>query len=179
MAGARCETAGASKSSAWPAYTGRDEASSTGCSAGTARRIVKPGQVFNRIHVEDIAERSGCAIGATGRTDLQRRAMTSRRLRGCRRLRSGAPGRADRRPTLPFDDADLTPMARSFYAECKRVSNAAHQDRSRRRAGLSDLSRRLERHCPSDGLRRFNRHSSDVRFPDEIVTHHLLLREQD
>ena len=27
-------------------------------------------------------------------------------------------------PEVPFDEADLSPMARSFYAECKRVSNA-------------------------------------------------------
>ncbi|HCX10404.1 MAG TPA: NAD(P)-dependent oxidoreductase, partial [Hyphomonas sp.] len=29
-----------------------------------------------------------------------------------------------RPPEVPFDEADLSPMARSFYAECKRVSNA-------------------------------------------------------
>ncbi|HAE26660.1 MAG TPA: NAD(P)-dependent oxidoreductase, partial [Hyphomonas adhaerens] len=27
-------------------------------------------------------------------------------------------------PDVPFEDADLSPMARSFYAECKRISNA-------------------------------------------------------
>ena len=91
--------------------------------AGTARRIVKPGQVFSRIHVADIAQVLWASI------------------------RAPAPGTAynlcDDDPAPPedviayaaallglpvpeaedFDTAEMTPMARSFYAESKKVSN--------------------------------------------------------
>jgi hypothetical protein len=63
---------------------------------GKARRVVKPGQVFNRIHVEDIARTIDHAAELLG---------------------IGPP------PEIPFENADLTPMARSFYSSNKRVSN--------------------------------------------------------
>jgi nucleoside-diphosphate-sugar epimerase len=90
---------------------------------GTAQRIIKPGQVFSRIHVDDIA---GMMLAS---------------------IRHPHPGRAyngaDDEPAPPqdvvafaahllglpippdiaFADAELTPMARSFYADSKRVSN--------------------------------------------------------
>ncbi len=91
--------------------------------AGTARRLVKPGQVFNRIHVADIAR----AIHHLG----------ERQLGGIFNVTDNEPSppqdvvayAADLMgvavpPDIPFDDADLTPMARSFYGENKRVSNA-------------------------------------------------------
>ena len=90
---------------------------------GTARRIVKPGQVFNRIHVEDIATVLQAAIGGTGphriynATDDEPAASEDVLLYAAELMGIEPP------PTLPFDLADLTPMARSFYAECKRVSN--------------------------------------------------------
>ena len=91
---------------------------------GEARRIVKPGHVVNRAHVDDIAE--------VARLVLER----------------GLPGRiwnvADDEPAPPqdpiawaatlmgvpippeeaFETAGLSPFAASFYAESKRVSNA-------------------------------------------------------
>jgi nucleoside-diphosphate-sugar epimerase len=90
---------------------------------GTARRLVKKDQVFNRIRVEDIA--SATAFLAEPRTagifnvtdDLpsppQDVVTEAARLMGME-----AP------PEQPFETADLTPMARSFYGENKRVSNA-------------------------------------------------------
>ncbi len=88
---------------------------------GTAHRIVKPGQVFNRIHVEDIA-RVLCAA-ADGRgshavynvtdgspsppQDVVAYAAT---LMGC------APP-----AEIPFESAPLSPMGKSFYAENRRV----------------------------------------------------------
>ncbi|WEX09500.1 SDR family oxidoreductase [Chelativorans sp. AA-79] len=91
-------------------------------SEGTARRIVKPGQVFNRIHVEDIA-------GAT-------RHLMRMKAGGIFNLSDEEPAPAqdvvayaarlmgmDPPPEVPFDQADLSPMGRSFYSECKRVSN--------------------------------------------------------
>ncbi len=90
--------------------------------AGAARRVVKPGQIFNRIHVEDLA-------------DVARRLMEA-----------GGPGEvwnvADQEPAPPqdvvafaadllgmapppeeaFEAAELSPMARSFYDDNRRVS---------------------------------------------------------
>ena len=92
--------------------------------AGEARRIVKPGHVVNRAHVDDIA--------AVARLVLEK----------------GLPGQvwnvADDEPAPPqdviayaadllgmpvpaeepFDAADLSPMVASFFSEAKRVSNA-------------------------------------------------------
>jgi nucleoside-diphosphate-sugar epimerase len=89
---------------------------------GAQRRIIKPGQVFNRIHVDDVA---GVAL---------------------KLIEAGGPGGvwnvADREPAPPqdvivfaarlmgieppqeelFESADLSPMARSFYADNRRIS---------------------------------------------------------
>ncbi len=55
---------------------------------GTARRIVKPGQVFNRIHVDDIAAVLETAAAEGGEHDrLQRHRQRARAAPGCRRLR--------------------------------------------------------------------------------------------
>ncbi|MDB5617535.1 SDR family oxidoreductase [Tardiphaga sp.] len=91
--------------------------------AGTARRIVKPDQVFNRIHVEDVAraidkafafDRAGiwnvCDDEPGPPQDVIAYAAT---LMGM-----SAP------PEQSFDDTEMSPMARSFYATSNRVSNA-------------------------------------------------------
>ncbi len=91
--------------------------------AGTARRIDKPGQVFNRVHVDDIAAvltasmaapRPGRAYNvaddlATPPQDVVAEA--------CRLTGRPLP------PLIAYDTADLSAMARSFYAENKRVRN--------------------------------------------------------
>ena len=90
---------------------------------GTAKRIVKPGQVFSRIHVEDIAGVLEASIAAPspGRAynvcddepcPPQDVVAYAAKLLGC-----------EPPPEIPFEEADLSPMARSFYAESKRVSN--------------------------------------------------------
>ena len=58
---------------------------------GEARRIVKPGQVFNRAHVDDIAEVSRLVLthGLAG-PDLERRRRRARPAAGCGRLCGGA-----------------------------------------------------------------------------------------
>ena len=93
--------------------------------AGTARRIVKSGQVFNRIHVEDIAR----AIAACFDSPLPGRiwnvtddepAAPQDVVAGAAELLGIEPP-----PEIPFEEAQLSPMARSFYGECKRVSNRA------------------------------------------------------
>jgi nucleoside-diphosphate-sugar epimerase len=92
-------------------------------SRGTARRLVKPGQVFNRIHLADIA-------GATA-------LLAERRHGGIWNVTDDEPAPpqdlvtcaarlmgVEPPPEVSLEEADLTPMARSFYGENKRVSNA-------------------------------------------------------
>ncbi|TRW99567.1 SDR family oxidoreductase [Paracoccus sp. M683] len=92
--------------------------------AGTARRIVKPGQVFSRIHVEDIAQVLLASIsrpdpGAVYNVcDDDPAAPQDVIAHAARLLGLPVP------EPIAFDQADLAPMARSFYAESKRVSNA-------------------------------------------------------
>jgi nucleoside-diphosphate-sugar epimerase len=89
---------------------------------GTARRLVKPGQVFNRIHVADIA--TAVAAGA------------ARKASGVFNVTDDEPGPPQDvvafaaeiagkpvPPAIDFETADLSPMARSFYGENKRVGN--------------------------------------------------------
>ena len=91
--------------------------------AGTARRIVKPGQVFNRIHVADIA---GATLAALDRPRLggplnvtdDEPAPSSDVVAYAARLLGLEPP-----PEIPFEQANLSPMGRSFYAENKRVAN--------------------------------------------------------
>lgn len=91
--------------------------------AGTARRIVKPGQVFSRIHVEDIAQVLEASIarpnpGAIYNVCDDMPAPPEDVIAHAAEL-LGLPVP----PAIPFDEADLTPMARSFYGENKRVRN--------------------------------------------------------
>lgn len=90
---------------------------------GTAKRIVKPGQVFSRIHVEDIATilEASMARPHPGRAynvcDDEACPPQDVVAYGAKLLGLPVP------PDTPFDDATLSPMARSFYADSKRVSN--------------------------------------------------------
>ena len=92
--------------------------------AGTARRIDKLGQVFSRIHVEDIATilLASMAKPQAGRAysvcddepappqDVVAYAATLLGL--------------EPPPMIAFEDADLSPMAKSFYGENKRIKNS-------------------------------------------------------
>jgi hypothetical protein len=91
--------------------------------AGTARRIAKPGQVFNRIHVEDIAGALSLLAGqeAGGVFNLADDAPSP--PQDVVAFAAGLMG-VEPPPEMPFDAAEMTPMARSFYGENKRVSNA-------------------------------------------------------
>lgn len=90
---------------------------------GTARRIIKPGQVFNRIHVADIADAIAACIsrGQPGRiynvTDDEP-APPQDVVEYAATLLGLAPP-----PERDFVTTEMTPMARSFYGENKRVSN--------------------------------------------------------
>ncbi|PWE18423.1 NAD(P)-dependent oxidoreductase [Marinicauda salina] len=93
--------------------------------ARTARRIDKPGHVFSRIHVDDIADALVRAmldrLGAAGPFNLadDRPCAQAEVVEGAARLLDVAPP-----PIEPFDPGTLSPMLASFYAESRRVSNA-------------------------------------------------------
>lgn len=90
---------------------------------GTARRIIKPGQVFNRIHVDDIAAAVLAAFdrrydGVINVTDDEPSPAQDVVSYAAELLGLPVP------PDIPIDQAGLSPMGLSFYGECKRVSNA-------------------------------------------------------
>ena len=90
--------------------------------AGRARRIVKQGQVFSRIHVDDIASALRAMIdcdvhGVFHICDDQAAPPQDVIAYAAELLGIEAP------PEIEFSAADLSEMARSFYSECKRVSN--------------------------------------------------------
>ena len=94
--------------------------------SGKARRIVKPGQIFNRIHVGDIAQAIDAAFtrGATGIfnvADDEPSAPGELLAFAAQLLGVALP------PEVPFDSAAATmsPMALSFWQECRRVHNEA------------------------------------------------------
>lgn len=93
--------------------------------AGTARRIVKPGQVFNRIHVEDIAGAVLAAIALPTGAPPEILNLTDDEPAPPQDVVAFAAGflGLPAPPEVDFAAADLSPMARSFYGDCKRVSN--------------------------------------------------------
>ena len=100
---------------------------------GTARRIVKPGQVFSRIHADDIAQVLTASIarpdpGAIYNVCDDEPAPPEQVLETAATL-LGVPVP----PAEDYATAEMTPMARSFYAESKRVAN----DRIKRDLGVA------------------------------------------
>lgn len=90
---------------------------------GTARRIIKPNQVFGRIHVDDIAQVLAASIrrpnpGAAYNVCDDNPCPPEDVLSHAARL-LGLP----EPPAVPFDQAEMTEMARSFYGESKRTRN--------------------------------------------------------
>jgi nucleoside-diphosphate-sugar epimerase len=91
--------------------------------AGTARRIVKPGQMFGRIHVEDIAAVLKASIarpnpGAIYNVADDEPAPPEDVVAYAAELLGMPPP-----PAVPFEEAELSPAARSFYADNRRVDN--------------------------------------------------------
>ena len=91
---------------------------------GTARRIVKPGQVFNRIHVDDIGRITALAaqrkLGGTFNLSDDEPAPPQDLVEYAAKLMGVAVP-----PGIPFESAQMTEMARSFYSDNKRVSSKA------------------------------------------------------
>ncbi|MEQ8442136.1 MAG: SDR family oxidoreductase [Alphaproteobacteria bacterium] len=96
--------------------------------AGRARRVVKPGQVFSRIHRDDIVAillasmakpNAGAAYNCCDDDPAPPQDVITH---ACELLGVEPP------PEVAFEDAELSPMARSFYRDNKRVSNARIKD---------------------------------------------------
>jgi nucleoside-diphosphate-sugar epimerase len=91
--------------------------------AGTARRIIKPGQLFNRIHVDDIASTITAAVhhpsGGTWNVCDDEPAPPQDVIAHAAKLMNVALP-----PEEAFETAGMSPIARSFYASSARVSNA-------------------------------------------------------
>jgi nucleoside-diphosphate-sugar epimerase len=92
--------------------------------AGAARRIVKPGQVFGRIHVDDIVQVLCASIARPNPGAIYNVADDEPTppqdvvAFACALLEVEPP------PEMPYEAAELSPMARSFYADNRRVDNA-------------------------------------------------------
>ena len=90
---------------------------------GTARRIIKEGQVFSRIHVEDIAQTVEASMNRPDSSGIfnvcDDDPAPPQDVIGHAAELLGLP----LPEAVPFDEADMTPMARSFYAESKKVRN--------------------------------------------------------
>jgi nucleoside-diphosphate-sugar epimerase len=111
---------------------------------GRAQRIDKPGQVFSRVHVADIVAilRASMARPEPGAVynvcDDDPAPPETVIAHACALLGVAPP------PLVPFAEATLTPMARSFYDDNKRVSNRRIKD---------ELGVRLTYPSYKDGLR--------------------------
>jgi nucleoside-diphosphate-sugar epimerase len=88
---------------------------------GKAHRIALPGQVFSRVHVDDVVDACTKALkGTQGAYNIADDAPSSGNsvVEEASRLLGLVPP-----PLLSLDEAQLSPQARAFYAENRRVSN--------------------------------------------------------
>jgi len=90
---------------------------------GRAQRVVKPGQVFNRMHVDDIAAALAASIAAPLAGDLFNFADDEPAPPQDVIAHAADLIGVARPPEIPFERAELSEMAKSFYADNKRVSN--------------------------------------------------------
>ncbi len=91
--------------------------------AGVARRIEKEGHAFNRIHVEDIVQvlmasmENPSPMSIYNLADNNPVASHEVIAYACHLLGYAPP------PLIPFEEADMAPIARSFYKDNKRILN--------------------------------------------------------
>lgn len=145
--------------------------------AGHARRIDVPGQVFSRVHVDDIVAGVVAALRApAGAYNLADDAPCSQNAViefACRLLGRPLP------PLQSMEAAGLSPMARGFYAENRRIANG----KAKRmlgwaplypdyRAGLRALSASTS---PSIASTAPNPASSDQRYPSNRVDNSIAI----
>ena len=100
--------------------------------SGRAQMVIKPGQYFSRIHYDDIGQALECAIQSDQPSRVWNLCDDAPAPPQDVLRHAAALLHMDPPPDVPFEDADLSPMARSFYADSKRVKN----DRIKRDLGL-------------------------------------------
>lgn len=134
---------------------------------GKARRLVKPGQVFNRIHVEDVARTIEAAFAPSAPSGIfnvtdDEPAPPQDVIAYAAELLGIEPP-----PEIPFDSAELAPIARSFYSSNKRVSNRRLKQRlgvtlvyPTYREGLGALAAELSKQTERDKVVRAVPHTS-------------------
>jgi nucleoside-diphosphate-sugar epimerase len=91
---------------------------------GTAKRIDKPGQLFSRIHIDDIAHVLMASIARPRPSAVYDVCDDEPAAAGDVIAHAAGLLGMPPPPLVPLDAAELSPMARSFYADSKRVSNA-------------------------------------------------------
>jgi len=107
---------------------GQERNALTNLRKGKVRRVIKPGQVFGRIHRDDIASavwlaaNSGVPSNIFNLTDNLPSPPQDVIMEAARLLGVAPP------EEVAFEDADLSPMGRSFYQENKRVKNQKAKD---------------------------------------------------
>lgn len=121
---------------------------------GTARSTVKPGQLFSRIHVDDIAAglaasiarpRAGAAYNLTDDEPAPSHLVN--------RFAADLLG-LPHPPETPFDPDALTPAARRFWSENKRVSNALAKAELAWRPAFPSYREGLTAIANQEGIRR-------------------------
>jgi len=126
--------------------------------AGKAKRVIKPGQIFSRIHVEDIA---GVLQASMARPNPSRIYNVADDepcppqdvITYAAKLLGMPPP-----PEIPIEEANLSPMALSFYNESKRVSNARMK---------AELDYQLRYPNYREGLTAIFRNSPHLRAPPD------------
>jgi nucleoside-diphosphate-sugar epimerase len=124
--------------------------------AGAAHRIDLPGQVFSRVHVDDLAAGVVAALdappGAYNLADDLPASQNAVVEEACRLLRLAPP------PLQSLEEAGLSPPARAFYGENRRVANGKAKRMlgwaprfADYRAGLADCLRRSAPSAPPPG----------------------------
>lgn len=96
--------------------------------AGRSRRILKEGHVFNRIHVNDVATTLLCSMAKPNRGSIYNvsddlPAPSWEVITYACELVGVEP-----QPIIPYNEADLAPITRSFYADNKKISNRKIKD---------------------------------------------------
>ncbi|WP_404400731.1 SDR family oxidoreductase [Pelagibacterium halotolerans] len=120
--------------------------------AGTAHRIIKPGQVFNRVHTTDIGEMTARAAmrrlgGIYNFTDDEPAPPQDVIAYAAKLLGMEPP------PEIPFEKAEMSKLARSFYANTKRVSGSKIRKALGYELAYPDYRAGLEAILEAEGVR--------------------------
>lgn len=91
--------------------------------SGKVKHVNKPGHVFSRIHVDDIVQTVGASMLKPSPNNIYNVAddepsEPSHLILEAHRLMGSTPPKA-----IPFEPSQMSPMAASFWKDCRRVSN--------------------------------------------------------